>query len=266
MSDPVDKRLRTERDLYRDLLRLGAASDPRPFLEEALRRVVAAAGSHQGYLALYRGQDLGSEPDFWIAHDCTEEEVARVRANLSRGIVREAVDRGETISTACALEDPRFREQESVAVQGIRAVLCAPVAGALGVIYLQGKDQPGPSSGDCYRRHWTPRAGTCQPPPENWTCHAPTSTSCCAPWTSRGREEASDALPRGSSSRQGWRRTEPPPRRRPGSFSPPAGPRWPAPRHHAAEAAPAPVRGTARGRRGPGRPHQPRQLFIGRQR
>ena len=144
MNDPEDRRLRIERDLYRDLLRFGGATDPRPFLEEALRRVVAAAGSHQGYLALYRAQDLAAEPDFWIARDCTAQEVAQVRASLSRGIVREAVERGETISTACALEDPRFREQESVAVQGIRAVLCAPVAGALGVIYLQGRDQPGP--------------------------------------------------------------------------------------------------------------------------
>ncbi len=140
----TDERLRIERDLYRDLLGLGGAEDPLPFLEEALRRVVHAAGSHQGYLALYRRQDLGEEPDFWLAHDCSAEELAMVRASLSRGIVREAVERGETISTACALEDPRFSAQESVAARGIRAVLCAPVDGALGVIYLQGRDQPGP--------------------------------------------------------------------------------------------------------------------------
>lgn len=143
MSDS-ERRLRTERDLYRDLLHLGAAGDPHPFLEEALRRVVEATGSHQGYLALYRHQDPAAQPDFWIAHDCSAEDVVQVRASLSRGIVREAVEQGQTISTACAVEDPRFREQESVSVQGIRAVMCAPVADARGVLYLQGRDAPGP--------------------------------------------------------------------------------------------------------------------------
>src|SRR5690606_24903951 len=68
---------------------------------------------------------------------------------LSRGIVRAALERGETISTACALEDPRFAHLESVSLRGIRAVLCAPLADlGVGVIYLQGRDAPGPFEPD----------------------------------------------------------------------------------------------------------------------
>ena len=154
MDEDAD-RLRLERDLYRGLLTLGAADDPRPLLEEALSRAVEATGARQGYLALYgaeQGGDAGldREPPFWLAHDCTEDDVSELRLRLSRGIVRRALDRGETISTAAALEDPRFASLESVSLQGIRAVLCAPVGDAkLGVLYLQGREAPGPfSEGD----------------------------------------------------------------------------------------------------------------------
>ena len=142
---PDAQRLRLERDIYRGLLQLGAASDLRPFLEQALLQVVEATGAHQGYLALYSGEDLTEQPAFWLAHHCDEQQLVGVRATLSSGIVRAAVEQGQTISTACAVEDPRFSDQDSVALHGIRAVICAPVADArLGVLYLQGRDEPGP--------------------------------------------------------------------------------------------------------------------------
>lgn len=144
MSEPVE-RLRVERDLYRGLLALGASDDPRPLLEDALRRVVEATGATQGYIALYGGADLAEEPPFALAHHCTADDVAELRSRLSRGIVRKALEQGETISTAAAIEDPRFASLESVSLRGIRAVLCAPIADAgLGVFYLQGRGEPGP--------------------------------------------------------------------------------------------------------------------------
>src|SRR5690606_37452675 len=93
-------RPRLERVLQRGLLEHGAADDPRPLLEEALRRLALATGARQGYLALYGGADLASEPPVWLAHDCTIDDVAELREHLSSGIVRRALERGETISTA----------------------------------------------------------------------------------------------------------------------------------------------------------------------
>ncbi|MBX3275749.1 MAG: sigma-54-dependent Fis family transcriptional regulator [Sandaracinaceae bacterium] len=140
-----EERLRAERDLYRGLLELGAADDPRPLLEEALRRLVAATRARQGYVAIYAGGDLASEPVSWLAHACSADDVAELRTRLSRGIVREAVERGQTISTASAIEDPRFMQLPSVSIRGIRAVLCAPLGDAgLGVLYLQGREPAGP--------------------------------------------------------------------------------------------------------------------------
>jgi len=142
MDDQV-RRLELERDLYRGLLALGA-DDPRPFFEEALRRVVAATESQQGYLAIYPGGDFNLEPAFWLAHDCSDDEVAQVQARLSSGIIGKALEEGKTISTDSALEDPRFANQESVLLYGLEAVLCAPVGQPrLGVLYLQGRSVPG---------------------------------------------------------------------------------------------------------------------------
>ncbi len=144
-----ESRLRAERDLYRGLLGLAAADDVRPLLVEALRRAARATGARQGYLALYGGAPLEAEPPFWLAHDCTEDDVRELRTRLSAGIVRRALERSETISTAAAIEDPRFMRRPSVTLQGIRAVLCAPVGDArVGVLYLQGRDAPGPFDDD----------------------------------------------------------------------------------------------------------------------
>jgi len=139
------ERVRIERDLFRGLLALGAADDPRPLLEAALRRVVDATRARQGYVALYGSGELDAEPAFWLAHDCTADDVAELRSRLSRGIVRDALEKGQTISTAAAIEDPRFMNLESVSLRGIRAVLCAPIADVgVGVFYLQGRPEPGP--------------------------------------------------------------------------------------------------------------------------
>ncbi len=176
----ADARLTAERDLYRGLFALAGAEDPRPLLEEALRRVVAAVGARQGYLAL--GEP--GAPRFLLAHACDPDEVDAV---LSRGIVREALARGETISTAVAHEDPRFASRRSVAAGRLAAVMCAPIAGA-GAVYVAERPAPGPFS-EADRRlledfaravaPWADRLGEAGPDPT-------------APW--RAQLQGADAL------------------------------------------------------------------------
>jgi transcriptional regulator with GAF, ATPase, and Fis domain len=135
------ERLRLERDLYRRLLELGERMDVTPFLEDALGLFFEVAGAHRGYLELHGGVR--------IARGFSDAEVADVRRQISTGIIAEAIATGRTISTASALEDPRFRDQTSVQAQKIRAVLCAPVGTPpLGVLYLQGRNGPGPFTED----------------------------------------------------------------------------------------------------------------------
>ena len=145
-----------ERDLFRQLLELNDVDDVRPFVASALSLLVQAIGAKQGYVELY-GAD-GEAPLASVAHGLTEAQIAGVRARLSQGIIKDAISTGRTVSTASAIDDPRFSSFESVQAQRISAVLCAPLAlrsqggdadaGTIGVLYLEGKDAPGPFSED----------------------------------------------------------------------------------------------------------------------
>lgn len=138
--------MRRERDLYRKLLDLGINNEIEPFLEEALALIVEIAGARRGYLEIRDDSAGASGTPFWMAHGCAEEDIAGVRAEISRGVIAQAVTSGRTIVTSSALTDPRFRDRGSVRANRIEAVLCAPIGAdpPLGVLYLQDREQPGP--------------------------------------------------------------------------------------------------------------------------
>src|SRR5213593_2628850 len=112
-DDPDElARVQRERDLYRRLLDLELHDD-----------------DHTG------------TPRWSLAHGFTAEQLASVRAALSRGIIAEALATWKTIVTPSALLDERFRERESVRIGHIEAVLCAPIGDdpPRGVLYLQNR-------------------------------------------------------------------------------------------------------------------------------
>jgi Nif-specific regulatory protein len=162
---PIDaKRLQLERDLFLRLLELGSTQDVLPFLDGALSLIVGVTQARKGYIELY-ADDRGGAPRFSMANGLTAEELREVRKALSTGIIAEALSTGRTISTASALDDPRFMGHTSVRSQGIRAVLCAPVGDpAIGVLYLTDRPQAGPFSKDdvayaeLFARHLMPLA------------------------------------------------------------------------------------------------------------
>src|SRR4029077_20593975 len=94
----------------------------------------------QGYLEL-QDETRPSAPQWSLAHGFTPEQLAGVRAAISRGIIAEALATGKTIVTESALRDARFSGLESVRRCRIEAVLCAPIGDgpARGVLYLQNR-------------------------------------------------------------------------------------------------------------------------------
>jgi Nif-specific regulatory protein len=161
-DEPPDVgRLQRERDLYRRLLDLGLERELEPFLREALRLIVDVVEARQGYLELH---DNDAEPQWWMAHGFTDQQLETVRAAVSRGIIAEAVATGRTVLTPSALLDDRFRTRESVQARHIEAVLCAPIGGdhPCGVLYLQNRAGGGPFSDDAincaetFARHLAP--------------------------------------------------------------------------------------------------------------
>jgi transcriptional regulator with GAF, ATPase, and Fis domain len=157
---------RRERDLYRRLLDLGEQNELEPFLREALALVVEVIGARQGYLELHDDEDRAGSQPWCIAHGFSAGEVEGIRAAISRGIIAHALATGQTIVTPSALLDPRFRERDSVRLGRIEAVVCAPIGSdpPLGVLYLQGREQPGAfseedrSNAELFSRHLAPLA------------------------------------------------------------------------------------------------------------
>ncbi len=155
-----------ERDLYRKLLELGGRREIEPFLREALELVVEVTGARQGYLELEDIDERGRGGRWFMAHAFSATEIDGIRAATSRGIVANALATGQTIVTASALLDPRFRDRDSVVNAQIEAVLCAPIGSdpPVGVLYLQGRDGVGPfteearANAELFARHLAPFA------------------------------------------------------------------------------------------------------------
>jgi Nif-specific regulatory protein len=158
--------LERERNLYLQLLSLGGKDALEPLLRDALAILTEVSGAHQGYLEV-NGGDLSGESGRWFAaHGFSASEIPQVRAELSSGIIAEALASAETIVTRSALTDQRFESRQSVRTSRIEAVLCAPIGSlpAIGVIYLQRRLAPGAFSDDIKEkvetvaRHITPYA------------------------------------------------------------------------------------------------------------
>ena len=145
MTDELD-RIRDERDFFQELLTLGSQHEIRPLLEHALDLIVRVTDAKKGYIEI--SPDDPDKREMWsIAKSCTDGDVVEIRTHISHGIIQEAMAQGRTIETASAVSDRRFRDNPSVRSNQIRAVLCAPVGKPpLGVVYLQGRNKPGPFS------------------------------------------------------------------------------------------------------------------------
>jgi Nif-specific regulatory protein len=143
-------RVERERDLYKRLLELGGAADATSYAREVLALVVDVTRAEHGYLELYGAE--GEAPLVSVWRGLGDDEVAPLRARLSRGIVRDALRSGTAVSTASAIDDERYADQRSVQAGRIRAVLCVPlvlrtprgIGGSTGVLYLEGRSAPGP--------------------------------------------------------------------------------------------------------------------------
>ncbi len=137
--------------LYEALLQVSEVGEPETFLEQALALVVEATGAQLGYVTLGTEPD-GTNPTWTRARGASGGDVAAIREALSSGILHQAHTTGEVVHTASALDDDRFRDRASVKRNAIEAVLCLPLRApetpdvTIGVLYLQGRAEPGPFS------------------------------------------------------------------------------------------------------------------------
>ena len=133
--------------MYRALLDLGAHDSIDSFAGTALARITEMSGAEKGYLELFDPVDKTQEATAWRRSiGYSDTEVQGVQHAISKGIIAEAVASGESVMTASALVDERFRDRGSVRQHRIEAVLCVPIGAesVVGVLYLQNRRAPGP--------------------------------------------------------------------------------------------------------------------------
>jgi len=110
-------------------------------VSQAMAMLVRLTGAERGFLML-RDQESG-EMRLEIAHNLDEDTVHRHASfAISRTIVDTVAREGRPILTTNAAADPRFADQESIAIHALRSIICAPLRtkdGVIGVVYADNR-------------------------------------------------------------------------------------------------------------------------------
>lgn len=143
-----------ERALFRRLLDLGHADEVETAIAHTLGLVCALTRAKAGHIQLCNRYAV-SAPVWSISHGLDGVGAAEIVAKTASDVIGRCMSSGETLLTPFAFEGPGLGdcdcdcdcdcESQSVEQCESRAVLCAPVgrAPAFGVIYLQGRLEPG---------------------------------------------------------------------------------------------------------------------------
>ncbi|RMG11860.1 MAG: FHA domain-containing protein [Deltaproteobacteria bacterium] len=113
---------------------LATAPSLQHFLDQVLGLLMALTRSEAGAIVL---EDPEGQVTPMAA--CTSGRREGTEVPLSRSIVRAAIEARGVVATHDATHDARFGARESVNLQNLRSVLCAPLfteAGAAGAVYL----------------------------------------------------------------------------------------------------------------------------------
>lgn len=157
---PTYEDLERDGKLYRKLLELVEVPSLEPFLRDALSLLVEVSGARLGYLEV-RSKQARGDGTWWTASDINGSQLESIRGAISRGIIAEALARGDTLNIPSAVLDPRFSTRDSVQRHAIEAVLCLPidVGSARAALYLEGaKETQGRGATRLFAAHNVARA------------------------------------------------------------------------------------------------------------
>ena len=113
-----------------------------PLLNLVMDKVIEVTNAQRGFIALV---DDKQKLDFRSARHLENSDIQKPKFEVSRGIIQEVIDKGETIFSPNAMADPRFGVRKSVMRLQLLSVLCVPIEideRIAGVIYLDNLDQP----------------------------------------------------------------------------------------------------------------------------
>jgi adenylate cyclase len=128
--------------LYQIAQDLNTSLDLEEVLGRVLDQLIEVVHAERGFLMLRDA--AGGDLQFAAARGADGQPLAQRDFGLSRNIVRDVWERQRPLLTTDAQVDERLRQHDSVVMQGIRSVMCAPLrvrGGAVGVVYVDSRTE-----------------------------------------------------------------------------------------------------------------------------
>jgi adenylate cyclase len=138
------KRVIKQFEQLQGLVRTSALITSSLDLDRVLREIMDTAinliDAERAYLVLRERDD--DELKIVAARNWEQETLSEGDIVFSRGVVRDALERGEPVLTINAQGDDRFQGNESVLIHDLRSIVCIPLAvheRAIGVLYADNR-------------------------------------------------------------------------------------------------------------------------------
>ncbi len=116
---------------------LGDSLKLQKVLDQVMDAIIQLTGAERGFIML-RNDDGQVEVE--VARNYDQQTLAGDQFNYSRTIVNQVLDRGESVLTLNASEDPRYAMQESITERSLRSIMATPLrvrGNVIGVAYVE---------------------------------------------------------------------------------------------------------------------------------
>lgn len=125
--------------LYKVSRILGTSLDLQTVLDQVMDAVIQLTGAERGFLMLH---DDDGNLTIKAARNFDKQTVSDTEFDYSRTVANLVIDNGEAVLTTNALEDPRFKEKQSVMKQSLRSIMAAPLlarGSVIGIAYVENR-------------------------------------------------------------------------------------------------------------------------------
>ena len=129
--------------LYRVSQDFNSSLDLDEVLNRVIDEVIAAVRAERGFLML---RDAAGQLHFRVARGIDRHTIDQPQFQVSRSVIVRVAEEGQALLTSDAQGDAWLKTHRSVAVLGLRSILCVPLqikGSLLGVIYVDNRLQSG---------------------------------------------------------------------------------------------------------------------------
>ena len=125
--------------LYKMSRILGTSLDLQTVLDQVMDAVIQLTGAERGFLMLNNDDSVLT---IKVARNYDQQTLNSTQSNYSRTVANLVIDSGKAVLTTNALEDPRFKGQQSVMSQSLRSIMAVPLMArgqVIGIAYVENR-------------------------------------------------------------------------------------------------------------------------------